>query len=184
MPNKAPFYILGLALLILVIIITYFVMTNSNTNQSATKPYVASSSSSASTTPNATPITNTSATIDSTPAGATTQTLDGGLQITDLVTGTGPELKSGNMATFNYTGTLEDGTVFDSTAKQGGKPFSTTIGVGQVIPGWDEGIPGMKVGGKRKLYIPYLLAYGEQGYPGAIPPKANLVFEVELLSFK
>jgi peptidylprolyl isomerase len=82
-----------------------------------------------------------------------------------------------------YTGKLQDGTIFDSTAKRNNDPFSFILGVGQVIKGWDEGVLGMKVGEKRTLTIPYELAYGEAGY-GPIPPKATLIFDIELVSFK
>ncbi len=102
--------------------------------------------------------------------------------IEDSVIGEGVELLSGQVGTFHYTGMLEDRTVFDSSV--GRSPFSCTIGVGEVIQGWDEGIPGMKIGGKRKLTIPYQMAYGERGIPNTIPAKATLIFEVELLGVK
>jgi FKBP-type peptidyl-prolyl cis-trans isomerase len=108
----------------------------------------------------------------------TTSTID----ITELKLGEGRELKKGDEATFHYIGTLENGSEFDSSVRTD-KPFTTTIGVGKVIKGWDEGLPGMKVGGKRKLLIPYSLAYGERATP-KIPAKSNLIFEVELLSIK
>jgi len=105
------------------------------------------------------------------------------LQIEDIQEGTGTAVKSGDTISINYIGTLQDGTKFDSSYDRG-QPFETQIGVGQVIPGWDQGIIGLKVGGKRKLTIPYQLAYGEQGVPGTIPPKATLIFEVELVAIK
>lgn len=104
------------------------------------------------------------------------------LKIEDIKIGTGREVKSGDTVIMHYTGTLEDGTKFDSSLDRN-QPFETQIGVGRVIKGWDQGIPDMKVGGKRKLTIPYQLAYGENGY-GPIPPKATLIFEVELLNIK
>lgn len=104
------------------------------------------------------------------------------LKIEDIKIGTGREVKSGDTVTINYIGTLEDGTKFDSSYDRN-QPIETKIGVGQVIQGWDEGVPGMKVGGKRKLTIPYQLAYGEKGY-GPIPSKATLIFEVELVAIK
>lgn len=108
------------------------------------------------------------------------QTLEGGLKIEDLKVGTGEEVKSGDTVSMHYLGTLENGEKFDSSYDRG-QPFQTKIGVGQVIQGWDKGVPGMKVGGKRKLTIPGPLAYGSQGIPGTIPPNATLIFEVELV---
>lgn len=105
------------------------------------------------------------------------------LIIEDLVVGTGIEVKKGDGVSIHYSGTLEDGKKFDSSYDRG-LPFETEIGVGQVIKGWDEGVPGMKIGGKRKLIIPYDMAYGEKGIPGVIPPKATLIFEVELIDIK
>ncbi len=103
------------------------------------------------------------------------------LEITDEVVGTGTEAKTGDSVTVNYIGTLADGTKFDSSYDRS-EPFSFTLGAGQVIKGWDEGIIGMKEGGKRKLVIPAPLGYGSQGFPPTIPGGATLIFEVELLS--
>jgi FKBP-type peptidyl-prolyl cis-trans isomerase len=98
----------------------------------------------------------------------------------DLVIGTGPEAKTGDKVRVNYTGRLlKTNFMFDTSV--GKKPFEFTIGQGGVIKGWDEGVPGMKVGGKRKLTIPSKLAYGDKGSPPKIPGKATLVFEIELL---
>ena len=102
-----------------------------------------------------------------------------GLRITDLVIGDGPEAKSGESVSVNYRGTLENGKEFDSSYGRG--PFSFPLGAGRVIKGWDEGVAGMQVGGKRKLVIPPDLAYGERGAGGVIPPNATLIFEVGLL---
>lgn len=110
------------------------------------------------------------------------QTTASGLKLQDTVVGTGAEVKSGSTVTVNYLGTFMDGTKFDSSYDRRA-PFSTQIGVGVVIKGWDEGIVGMKVGGKRKLIIPPSLGYGEVA-SGAIPPNSTLVFEVELLGVK
>jgi FKBP-type peptidyl-prolyl cis-trans isomerase len=101
------------------------------------------------------------------------------LKIEVLQEGTGELSKNGDELTVHYTGTLEDGTKFDSSVDRG-TPFSFTLGAGQVIQGWEQGMLNMKVGEKRRLTIPYSLGYGENGY-GPIPPKATLIFEVELL---
>jgi FKBP-type peptidyl-prolyl cis-trans isomerase len=105
------------------------------------------------------------------------------LKIEDILVGTGREAKSGDTVVMNYLGNLEDGTKFDSSYDRN-QTFETQIGVGQVIKGWDEGVPGMKVGGKRKLTIPPELGYGSQGAGGVIPPNATLIFEVELVGIK
>lgn len=104
------------------------------------------------------------------------------LQSEDIQVGTGPEVKSGDTISIDYKGTLPDGTVFDSSYERG-QPFETQIGVGQVIKGWDEGVIGMQVGGKRKLVIPPAMGYGEQDM-GTIPPNSTLIFEVELREIK
>ncbi len=101
------------------------------------------------------------------------------LKIEDLVEGSGPEAKAGDNVTVHYTGWTTDGAKFDSSLDSG-QPFPFQLGTGYVIKGWDEGVAGMKVGGKRRLVIPADMAYGEQGSP-PIPPNAVLVFEVELL---
>ena len=103
-----------------------------------------------------------------------------GLQYEDSVVGTGDEAVAGKTVEVHYTGTLVDGKKFDSSRDRG-KPFSFKLGVGMVIKGWDEGVAGMKVGGKRKLVIPANLGYGARGAGGAIPPNAVLHFDVELL---
>ncbi len=106
------------------------------------------------------------------------------LQIEILEQGEGEEVKSGDNIAVHYTGLLENGTKFDSSLDRG-KPFVFTLGIGKVIKGWDLGILGMRVGGKRKLVIPPELGYGKTGTPGGpIPPDATLIFEVELLSIE
>lgn len=101
------------------------------------------------------------------------------LQITDLVEGDGKVAVKGALITTQYTGWLADGSEFDSSWSRG-KPFQCVIGTGLVIKGWDQGLMGMRVGGKRKLQVPAHLAYGERTL-GAIPPHADLTFEIELL---
>jgi len=105
-----------------------------------------------------------------------------GLRITDLVVGTGTEAVAGKTVVVNYRGSLENGKEFDSSYGRG--PFSFPLGGGRVIKGWDEGVAGMRVGGKRKLVIPPDLGYGERGAGGVIPPNATLIFDVELLEVK
>ncbi len=102
------------------------------------------------------------------------------LIIEDIIVGTGAEATEGCIAVVHYTGWLVDGTVFDSSYDRG-EPFAFDLGLGQVITGWDQGVVGMKVGGKRKLTIPYKLAYGVKGVGNKIPGKATLIFEIELL---
>ena len=102
------------------------------------------------------------------------------LEITDLLEGDGKAVVKGALITTQYTGTLEDGTVFDSSWERG-KAFQCVIGSGRVIKGWDQGLMGMKVGGKRKLFVPAHLAYGERSMGAHIKPNANLRFEIELL---
>ncbi len=133
--------------------------------------------------------TNTSASSSGAPVApaqvsdsAYTTTPDG-LKYADLQPGSGAAAEAGKTVTVNYTGWLTDGTKFDSSFDHG-QPFSFPLGAGQVIKGWDEGVAGMKVGGKRQLVIPPELGYGAQGAGSAIPPNATLVFDVELLDVK
>jgi len=108
-------------------------------------------------------------------------TTPSGLTIEELLLGSGAAAAAGQKVSVHYTGWLTNGTKFDSS-KDRGDPFIFPLGRGQVIKGWDEGVAGMKVGGKRKLTIPAALGYGARGAGGVIPPNATLVFEVELLS--
>ena len=105
------------------------------------------------------------------------------LKIEVLKEGTGLGAKNGDTVVVHYTGTLIDGKKFDSSLDRG-EPYSFPLGAGEVIAGWEQGILGMKVGEKRKLFIPSDLAYGERGADGIIPPNAPLIFEVELLEIK
>lgn len=105
------------------------------------------------------------------------------LKLHDLEVGNGQEIKEGDIASMHYTGWLQDGTKFDSSLDRG-QPFEFTLGSGNVIKGWDDGVVGMKVNGKRKLIIPPSLGYGSSGAGGVIPPNATLVFEVELLAIQ
>jgi peptidylprolyl isomerase len=107
-------------------------------------------------------------------------TTDQGIRYVDVVVGEGPEVTNGQLVIAHYTGWLEDGTKFDSSVDRG-EPFSFNLGMGQVIPGWDLGMRGMRVGGSRQLVIPASLAYGERGAGGVIPPNATLIFEIELI---
>jgi FKBP-type peptidyl-prolyl cis-trans isomerase len=104
-------------------------------------------------------------------------------QIQDIKVGSGPAAKAGDTVSVHYVGTLTNGTKFDSSRDRG-RPFSFTLGQGRVIKGWDLGVPGMQVGGLRKLSIPAEEGYGSRGAGNVIPPNANLIFEVELLEIK
>jgi peptidylprolyl isomerase len=110
-------------------------------------------------------------------------TTPSGLQYEDEVVGAGAQPVKGQHVTVHYTGTLENGTKFDSSVDRH-EPFTFTIGEGEVIKGWDEGVMSMHVGGKRKLTIPPGLAYGSRGAGGVIPPNATILFDVELLGVK
>lgn len=107
-------------------------------------------------------------------------TLKSGLKYTDLEEGEGPAAVSGRMVTVHYTGTFPDGKKFDSSVDRD-EPFQFKLGVGMVIKGWDEGVAGMRIGGRRKLVVPPALGYGQRGAGSVIPPGATLHFEVELL---
>jgi len=111
------------------------------------------------------------------------QTMNNGLVIEDIKIGDGQEVEKFNIVTVNYTGLLEDGTKFDSSLNPGRSPFRFTVGAGQVIKGWDEGLMGMKVGGKRKLTIPPELGYGSRDN-GPIPANSTLIFEIDLLGIE
>lgn len=127
------------------------------------------------------PITST--TMTKTNMNTNITTSPEGLIIDEQRLGTGETAVAGKTVSVNYLGTLEDGTKFDSSYDRG-QPIVFTLGVGQVIQGWDQGVAGMKVGGKRRLVIPAALAYGDRGAGALIPPGATLVFDVELVAVK
>lgn len=120
--------------------------------------------------------TNTQIPTTTMPTGSTSE-----LQITDEIVGSGAAAAAGDTVTVNYVGSLTDGKVFDASANHGTTGFTFALGAGQVIKGWDQGIVGMKEGGKRKLVIPAALAYGSQAVGNVIPANSTLIFEVELL---
>jgi FKBP-type peptidyl-prolyl cis-trans isomerase len=114
------------------------------------------------------------------PVTGQSNTTPSGLEYLDVVVGTGAVANAGQQVSVHYTGWLADGSSFDSSVSRG-QPFAFALGRGQVIKGWDEGVSGMRIGGKRRLIIPAALGYGARGAPGAIPPNATLIFDVELL---
>ncbi|MBI3965396.1 MAG: FKBP-type peptidyl-prolyl cis-trans isomerase [Chloroflexi bacterium] len=116
-------------------------------------------------------------------AGGASVKTPSGLEYEDVVVGTGEEARAGRTVSVHYTGRLTNGTKFDSSVDRG-QPFEFPLGAGRVIRGWDEGVAGMKVGGKRKLTIPPDLGYGARGAGNVIPPNATLVFDVELLAVR
>lgn len=128
-----------------------------------------------------TPAADQATTAAAASAPTSEQSTPGGTKYTDITVGDGNVAEAGKSVTVHYTGTLEDGTKFDSSVDSG-RPFTFNLGAGQVIKGWDEGVAGMKVGGKRKLIIPSNQGYGERGAGGVIPPNATLLFDVELLA--
>lgn len=133
--------------------------------------------------PPATPLPTTAPGLSTPPASAAVKTLPDGLAYIDLTPGSGAMPQTGQMVTVNYTGWLTNGMKFDSSLDRH-QPFTFTLGIHQVIPGWDEGVATMKVGGQRRLIIPANLAYGSRGAPPVIPPCATLIFDVQLLSAK
>lgn len=156
--------LLGLVGILVIVLAGFYINTGQKSNMNSNpSPTPAPESASATATSSAVPRPN-------------------GLIVEDIEVGSGKEVKSGDTIVIHYTGFLQNGTKFDSSVDRG-TPFTTRIGVGEVIQGWDEGVIGMKVGGKRKLIIPPSLGYGPQQV-GPIPPNSTLVFEVELLEIR
>jgi peptidylprolyl isomerase len=151
----------------------------------ATAPTTAKTGTTPAATHRATPAAGSrTTTAAKAPSAATWITTGTGLKYQDVLVGKGPQPKPGDDILVNYTGRFLDGKVFDSSLSPGRTPFELHLGRGEVIPGWDEGLKTMHVGGKRKLLIPPNLAYGAAGAGGVIPPNATLTFDVELLKIK
>ncbi len=166
--------IFAFTLIIIFIGVAAFVLYRKSSNVSSTAKIDLNPSASAVPLPTPTPMPS--------PESNKIIQMENGLKIQDLKVGTGSEAKAGDTISVNYVGSLENGTVFDASANHGG-PATFQIGVGQLIKGWDIGIPGMKIGGKRKLTVPPSLGYGSQNVGnGLIPPNSTLIFEVELVA--
>ncbi|MDP3954880.1 MAG: FKBP-type peptidyl-prolyl cis-trans isomerase [bacterium] len=180
--NNKSLAIIGVLVMIVVALGIYFYskkslpqMTDTTTKQTESTPTTSQ------TTPSDSESVSPTPDVTETPAGASVPTIfPNGLKVEDLKVGQGEAVKSGDQISIHYLGTLTNGTKFDSSYDRG-QPFETQIGVGQVIQGWDLGVVGMRVNGKRKLTIPPELGYGERGAGAVIPPNATLIFEVELI---
>lgn len=182
--------VITVVVVLLLLIGGYFVITLARSNSSST----ASTATQTATIPAATPTSSTPAPIGSPgtanapstppPTNAKAVTLPDGLQYMDIKTGSGPAAKNGSTVSVQYTGWLESTQQkFDSSYDHGGTPFSVTLGKHQVIPGWEEGLVGMKAGGTRRLIIPPALAYGSTAQ-GPIPANSTLIFDVKVVSIK
>lgn len=158
---KTTYIIIAVAVVIIGILYFAFGRSSTTTNSTSTNPQPA----------------NTTTTMDTANSAPVTE-----LKVEDEVVGTGTEAKAGDMVTVQYVGQLLNGTIFDASRNHGDAGFTFQLGAGQVIKGWDMGVAGMKVGGKRKLTIPAALAYGNQSVGGGlIPANSALIFEVELI---
>lgn len=170
---------------VIILGILFFVWQGRKTNEASPENPITSTGDTQINTVVSTSTPTTTTTNTTTTMEPKTTTTPQGLQITDEAVGTGAEAKAGNTVTVQYVGQLSNGTVFDASRNHGTTGFTFTLGAGQVIQGWDMGVAGMKVGGKRKLVIPAALAYGNQDVGGGlIPANSTLTFEVELVSVK
>lgn len=172
--------ILIYVIVLVVVALGIWLFIRKGNTQSALYSTSPSPTASASATPEMTATPVVTPTPVASPAGKVVKLADG-LQYQDEVIGTGAAAKAGDTVTVQYVGTLTNGQQFDSSYARS-QAFTFQLGVGQVIKGWDEGVAGMKAGGKRKLQIPPALGYGAQGAGNVIPPNATLLFEVELVS--
>jgi peptidylprolyl isomerase len=172
---KSIFLSLGLMLICVVVLVV--AQVGNQVNSATTGNFNETTSAPTTVTKNQTLIAS------NTMSDANVVTTPSGLKYIELEEGTGATPEPGQRVVVHYTGTLEDGTKFDSSRDRN-SPFEFKIGVGQVIKGWDEGLSTMKVGGRRQLIIPSELGYGSRGAGGVIPPNATLLFDVELLAIK
>ncbi len=173
-----------IGLILVVIIIALVVIWLRKTPPSPAQPIAPVVPAETQTSAAVTPAPAATAPAQPSKSGIISTSMVGDMKIEITKEGAGPTIANGQTAEMLYTGTLADGTVFDSTASRGNTPFSFTLGAGQVIKGWDQGIVGMKVGEERTLIIPADMAYGAAGYPPVIPQNATLTFQVTLVGIK